>query len=50
VEGLLVTKRRGEYVIAIPTLIHDTTVAPAELDSRWLVIPRDRVAFYEVLA
>lgn len=51
IEGLLVAKRRwaGEYVIALPTLIVSPTANPTELDSRYLVIPRDSVAFYEVI-
>lgn len=55
VEGLLVAKRRNlfgrlvEYAIALPALIATVEGVPAELDSRLLVIPADRVAFYEVL-
>jgi hypothetical protein len=49
VEGLLVSKRGREYVVAVPELIHDTQMAPAVLESRWLRVPRERVAFYEVI-
>ena len=49
VEGLLVSRRRREYMIAVPRLLVAPQANPAELDSRWLVIPRERVAFYEVL-
>lgn len=50
VEGLLVAKRPREYVLALPRLITEAVVAggePTELESRRLVIPRERVAFYE---
>lgn len=52
VEGLLVAKRRREYVIALPKLITEAVVqggSPTELESRLLVIPRERVVFYEVV-
>jgi len=49
VEGLLVAKRRREYAIALPVLITSVEGNPAELDSQLLVIPADRVAFYEVI-
>lgn len=49
VEGILVSRRRREYMIALPVLLTSTTGNPAELESRWLSIPRERVAFYEVL-
>lgn len=50
VEGLLVSKRRREYLLALPSLILAPGASPAELEARWLTIPRERVAFYEVLA
>lgn len=50
VEGLLVSKTGRELVIAIPALVHSSEAAPVELASRYLVIPRERVAFWEVLA
>jgi hypothetical protein len=49
VEGVLVSRRRREYMIAVPRLLTHPQADPAELDSRWLAIPRSRVAFYEVL-
>jgi hypothetical protein len=49
VEGILVSRRRHEYMIALPTLLVAPGANPAELDSRWLCVPRSRVAFYEVL-
>lgn len=49
VEGLLVSRRRREYLIALPELLVDPQANPAQLDSRWLAIPRERVAFFEVL-
>lgn len=49
IEGLLLSKRSREYVLALPMLITSAEGEPAELDSKLLVIPRDRVAFYEVI-
>ena len=49
VEGLLVSRRRSEYLIAVPQLLVAQGAQPAELESRYLAIPRERVAFYEVL-
>lgn len=49
VEGVLVSRRRREYMLAVPKLLVAPGANPAELESRWLVIPRSRVAFYEVL-
>lgn len=50
VEGLLQARRVDEYVIALPSLLVAVGADPAELESRFLVIPRERVAFYEVLS
>lgn len=49
VEGLLVSRRHGEYLLAVPSLITAAHSNPDELDSRFLAIPKDRVAFFEVL-
>lgn len=49
VEGLLVSKRGREYVIALPALVVSAEARPTELESQLLVIPRERVAFYEVI-
>jgi hypothetical protein len=49
VEGVLVSRRRREYMLAVPALLVNPQADPAELKSRWLSIPRERVAFYEVL-
>lgn len=49
VEGILVSRRRREYLIAVPQLLVAQGANPAELESRYIAIPRDRVAFYEVL-
>lgn len=50
VEGLLVAKRGREYVIGLPALISSPQEQPTELESRLLVIPRENVAFYEVVS
>lgn len=49
IEGLLVSRSHREYMIAVPKLLWNPTANPDELASRAIVIPRDRVAFYEVL-
>lgn len=49
VEGLLVAKRRREYIIGLPQLIVAADGNPTVLESRLLVIPRANVAFYEVI-
>lgn len=49
VEGILVSRRRREYMIAVPALLTNPQANPVELESRWLSIPRERVAFYETL-
>lgn len=49
VEGLLVSKHGREYTVAVPKLITSVEGNPHELDSKLLVIPRENVAFYEVL-
>src|SRR5262245_34949308 len=49
VEGVLVSRRRKEYMIAVPKLVIAAGRDPEELEARWLTIPRERVAFYEVL-
>lgn len=49
VEGLLVATRAREYVVAVPRLITAVGANPTELESRWVEIPRERVAFYEVI-
>lgn len=49
VEGLLVSRRPDEYLLALPSLLVAAQANPVELESRWVAIPRERVAFYEVL-
>ena len=50
IEGLLTSRRRGEYAIALPRLIPTTDGNPVELEAPMLLIPRERVAFYEVIS
>lgn len=48
IEGVL--ERRGaEYMVAVPTLRFAAGGNPAELEARYVIVPRERVAFYEVL-
>ena len=50
IEGVLMSRRNGEYLLAVARLITSADGEPAELASRFTAIPRDRVAFYEVLS
>lgn len=49
VEGLLAAKRRDEYLLAMPKLHTDAEGTAVELEAPLLAVPRERVAFYEVL-
>lgn len=49
VEGLMVSKRAREYAVAVPQLITTAEGKPVEPQGRLLVVPREHVAFYEVL-
>jgi hypothetical protein len=49
IEGLLVSKRRREILLAVPQLLTAAGANPTELESRYVAIPLERVAFYEVL-
>ncbi|HVN51047.1 MAG TPA: hypothetical protein VMT43_06415 [Acidimicrobiales bacterium] len=49
VEGVLVRKG-GEYVVAVPQLLVSPERDPVGLDdAKFLVIPRENIAFYEVI-
>jgi len=48
IEGILVRKGR-EYEIAVPQLLTAPGAHPRQLDSRSVVVPRERIAFYEIL-
>lgn len=48
IDGLLVSRRRSEYLIAMPQMIGTVEGQPITLETGLLAIPRDRVAFYEV--
>lgn len=49
VEGLLVSRRGREYLLALPALIVAEDAKPIGLESRLVAIPRERVAFFEVI-
>lgn len=48
IEGIL-KRRWPEYVIAVPALLTAVGRDPDQLESRHVAVPRERVAFYEVL-
>jgi hypothetical protein len=52
VEGLLLSRRHRELAVGVPELITEAVTAggrPTTLESRLLIVPLDRVAFYEVI-
>jgi len=49
VDGLLVSRRHGEYLIGLPSLTIAEGSPPVEPEGRLVAIPRVGVAFYEVL-
>lgn len=50
VEGLLIGQHGAHYRVAVPELLVAAGAQPLQLqDARELMIPRDRVAFIEVL-
>jgi len=48
VEGILVSRGR-EYLVSVPELLLAPGAANQPLEAKLLAIPRERVAFYEVL-
>ena len=48
IEGILV-RSRPDFEVELPKLIASAQGNPIELDARSVVVPRERVAFYEVL-
>ena len=48
IEGIL-KRRWPEYEILVPKLLFAPTQNPSELESRSVLVPRGRVAFYERL-
>jgi hypothetical protein len=49
IEGILIHSR-PDFEISLPKLIASTEGSPIELDARSVVVPRERVAFFEVLS
>jgi hypothetical protein len=49
IEGVL-TGRGAEYLITVPKLLHAAGGNPAVLEARYVCVPRERIAFYEVLS
>lgn len=50
IEGLLISRRRHEYLVALPQLLLAAGGNPVDLEAPRAAIPRERVAFYEVVA
>lgn len=49
IEGVLLQRTRSEYIVGVPQLLVAAGGNPAELAARHVAIPRDRVAWIEVL-
>ena len=49
VDGILVSRRNREYVIGVPSLTFTAEGNAVTPEGRFVAIPRDGVAFYEVL-
>lgn len=49
VDGLLVSRRNREYLIGVPSLMLSTDGNAVTPEGRFVAIPRDSVAFYEIL-
>lgn len=48
-EGLLISKRHREYLIGVPQLMLAPDANPVTPEGRYVVVPRERVAFYELI-
>lgn len=49
IEGLLVSRLNGEYTLGVPSLTFAAGGESVSPQGRLIVIPKSRVAFYEVL-
>ena len=49
VDGLLVSRRNREYMIGVPSLTFTAEGNAVTPEGRFVAIPRDGVAFYEIL-
>ena len=49
VDGILVSRRNREYMIGVPSLTFTAEGNAVTPEGRFVAIPRDGVAFYEVL-
>lgn len=49
IEGYLVSRANLEFLVELPHLVVAAGREPVELASRHVAIPRERVAFYEVI-
>jgi len=48
-DGLLVSRRHREYLLALPSLTIAEGSPPIEPEGRFVAIPREGIAFYELL-
>lgn len=49
IDGYIRSRGRLEYLVEAPQLLTAAGAEPVELASRLVAVPRDRIAFYEVI-
>jgi hypothetical protein len=48
-DGLLVSRRHDEYMLAVPSLVLAAEGNPVTPEGRFVAVPKSGVAFYEIL-
>lgn len=49
IDGLLVSRRNREYLVALPSLMLAADGKPVTPEGHMVAVPSSRVAFYEIL-
>ena len=49
IDGLLVSRRHGEYTVAVPSLQFTAEGHPVQPEGRFIAVPKTGVAFLEIL-
>lgn len=49
IDGLLISRRHNEYLVGVPELLLSAEGNPVTPEGRYVVVPRDNVAFYELI-
>lgn len=48
-DGILISRRAREFVLGVPEMTLAANAQPVRPEGRLVVVPRERVAFYEIL-